>query len=84
MIPLAILSLVAATLTILCIYCITTFLLPSLFSIGSAVVVSFSIPPIAYVLCFVLTFISSMLSAYVPYLQYKKSQQLDISIEYDD
>lgn len=84
MIPLAIVSLIAATVVVALIYCVTTFLLPGVFSIGSAVLVDFSISPLAYVVSFALTFISSMLSAYVPYYQYKKSQLLDISIEYDD
>lgn len=70
MIPLGFLSLLTAALATLLFYLLSTFVLPVIFSSGSAVVDTFALNPTAYVTAFLLTFASCLLSSYIPYLQY--------------
>lgn len=75
MIPLGLLSLLTAALATLIIYILVTFVLPAIISSGASVVGKFSLNPLAYIIAFLFTFASCLLSSYVPYLRYRASKK---------
>ncbi len=84
MVPLGILSLLTAALATFIFYVLSTFVLPVIFASGSAVVGSFSLNPSAYVTAFLLTFVSCLLSSYIPFLRYRaKCKKEDSGFSHD-
>ncbi|MBR6795107.1 MAG: ABC transporter permease [Clostridia bacterium] len=80
MIPLGILSLLTAALATFTVYVLSTFVLPVIFASGSAVVSNFSPNPLAYVIAFLLTFASSLLSSYIPFLRYRAQNRSENTV----
>ena len=72
MIPIGILAVLFSLGLSLLIHLAVKYALPIAFGISGVTIAEFSISPTFYILCFAVTAVASMLSAFIPYLSYKK------------
>ena len=72
MIPIGILSALLSVGFSLLIHFAVKYALPIAFGVSGVTIAQFDISPVFYILCFAITAISGMLSAFIPYLGYRK------------
>lgn len=72
MFPIGILSLGFSALAVLLLHVATKYWLPVLFTALRMTITPLVFSPLLYLVCFAITVLSSMISAYIPFLRYRK------------
>lgn len=75
--PIAAFSMLAAGLCVLVVYLFVQYVMPSVFHLSGTVVLPLTASPLPFVICFVLTFLCSIVSSLIPYGVYKRRQTKD-------
>lgn len=75
--PIAAFSMLAAGVGVLAVYILVQYILPSSFQISGTVILPLTASPLPFVICFILTFLCSIISSLIPYVLYKRRQTKD-------